>query len=216
MKYKLAIFDMDGTILDTLDDLTDSVNYSLSVRGYPSRSGDEVKSFLGDGVWKLLERAAGNTASQEDINIIHDVFAAHYPENCNIKTKPYAKIKECIFALRKLGCLTAVVSNKDDIAVKKLSDEYFPNMFDISLGRRDGIPRKPAPDSVNEVLSLLHVNTCDAIYIGDSEVDIETAKNAYMDSIIVTWGFREEDFLKLHGAQHLIRTPDEITDFILG
>lgn len=216
MKYKLAIFDMDGTILDTLDDLTDSINHALSVCGYPARSGDDIKNFLGDGVWKLIERAAGKNATDKDINTIHDVFVSHYPENCNIKTKPYADIEKCIQDLRAAGCLTAVVSNKDDIAVKKLSDEYFGGMFDLSIGRRDGIPRKPAPDSVNEVLAQLGIDAENSIYIGDSEVDIETAKNAKMDSIIVAWGFRDEEFLKSRGAELIVHSPNEITSYILN
>ena len=216
MKYKLAIFDMDGTILDTLEDLTDSVNYALTQCGYPARSGDEIKSFLGDGVWKLIERAAGGNAPQRDIDTIHDTFAQYYPDNCAIKTRPYEGIESCIDTLRKAGCITAVVSNKDDIAVKKLSDQYFPDLFDISLGRRDGIPRKPSPDSVNEVLSKLGIDRKDAVYIGDSEVDLATAENAHMDAIIVTWGFREEAFLKKHGAKLIVRSPDEITKQILG
>ncbi len=216
MKYKLAIFDMDGTILDTLEDLTDSVNYALAQCGYQPRSGDDIKSFLGDGVWKLIERATGGNAPQEDIDKIHSIFTRYYPENCAIKTRPYDGIETCINTLREAGCITAVVSNKDDIAVKKLSDQYFPGLFDISLGRRDGVPRKPAPDSVNEVLSQLGIDSKDAVYIGDSEVDIATAENACMDSIIVTWGFREESFLRSRGAGLIIHTPDEITKQILG
>ncbi len=216
MKYKLAIFDMDGTILDTLDDLTDSVNYSLSARGFPPRSNEEVKSFLGEGVWKLLQRAAGDDAKKEDIDIIHDAFVSYYPENCDVKTRPYDKIEQCISDLRSAGCITAVVSNKDDIAVKKLSDRYFPDLFDLSLGRRDGVPRKPAPDAVNEVLHTFGICKTDAVYIGDSEIDIATAKNADMDALIVTWGFRDEEYLKAQGAENIIRSPEDITSFIIS
>lgn len=215
MNYKLAIFDMDGTILDTLQDLTDSINYALAQCGYPPRCGEDIKNFLGDGVWKLIERAAGEAAPQEHINKIHDVFISHYPENCDIKTQPYKGIEDCIKTLKNAGCLTAVVSNKDDIAVKKLAQQYFPGMFDISLGRRDGIPRKPAPDSVNEVLLMLNIDRKNAVYIGDSEVDISTAENALMDSIIVTWGFRDEEYLKSCGAKILIDSPEKIIKYIL-
>lgn len=216
MKYKLVIFDMDGTILNTLDDLADSTNYALLANGLPERTIGEVRSFVGNGIRRLIERAvpAGTDAAQLDR--VHESFTAHYKAHCADKTKPYDGILELIRDLRAAGCRTAVVSNKADYGVQTLCRDYFPGLFDMAVGEREGIRKKPSPDSVNEVLKKLSVVRADAVYIGDSDVDIETARNAGLDCIAVEWGFRGREFLIEHGAGRLVKEPREIYDEICG
>ncbi len=216
MKYKLAVFDMDGTILNTLDDLMDSLNFALRRAGYPERTLAEVRSFVGNGIRKLVERGVPKDAGAAATDAVFADFSAYYAAHCADKTRPYEGVAELIGALRRAGCKTAVVSNKTDEAVRELCAEYFPGLFDASIGERPGIRKKPAPDSVLEVLSLLGFNAQDAVYIGDSEVDIATAQNAGLNSIIVEWGFRDRDFLIDNGAKVLVSSPREVAPIILG
>ena len=216
MKYKLAIFDLDGTLLDTLDDLADSVAHTLAAANLPPRTRDEVRRFVGNGIHKLIERAVPADSSSQTIDKIECEFRSYYKLHCVDKTKPYDGIIELIERLRAAGCKTAVVSNKGDFAVQELAKQYFPGMLDCAVGERTGVRTKPAPDSVNAVLSELGINRSDAIYIGDSDVDIDTAKNAGMDSISVLWGFRDREFLTEHGAEQFVETPREIGDIVLG
>ena len=212
MKYKLAIFDMDGTILNTLEDLTDSVNHILTIHDYPIRTINEVKSFLGNGILRLIQLAVPENAniSAETLNSLYNEFIEYYKIHNQDKTTAYDGVKELIIQLKSVGYKTAVVSNKADVAVKQLCIKYFDGLFDYSVGECTGIQKKPAPDSVVEVLNKLQVANTDAVYIGDSEVDIATAKNSKMDSIIVSWGFREKDFLYSMGAATIVDSPDEI------
>jgi phosphoglycolate phosphatase len=216
MKYKLAIFDMDGTILNTLEDLTDSLNHTLKAFGYPVHSIDNVRRFVGNGIRKLIERALPADSTEERIDEVFAAFMPYYNEHCADKTKPYDGISELILELRNAGCLTAVVSNKADSAVQELCVKYFNGLFDAAAGEKPGINKKPAPDSVNLILDTLKLSANDAVYIGDSEVDIATAKNSLMDAIIVSWGFREVPFLKEHGAEIIVDTPKEVKDIILS
>ncbi len=216
MNYKLAVFDMDGTILDTLEDLTDSVNYVLAQHGYPQPSIEAVRGFVGNGIRLLIERAVPQGLESGEIDRIHQEFMEYYKLHCADKTKPYAGIVELIRALRSAGCRTAVVSNKADAAVQELCEQYFPGLFDFALGERPGIARKPAPDSVYEVLKQFGVEQRDAVYIGDSDVDFDTAKNSGLDCISVTWGFRSEAFLREYGATVFADTPEEVAKKILG
>ncbi len=213
--YKLAIFDMDGTILDTLEDLKDSVNYALCECGYTERSYDEVRSFVGNGIRKLIERAVPSGTALENIDKVHNIFTEHYKVHCADKTKAYDGIKPLISELRRNGIKTAVVSNKADYGVQELCKEYFDGLFDYAIGEREGIRRKPAPDSVNEALRVLGFDKSEAVYIGDSDVDFETAKNAELPCISVLWGFRDEDFLRSIGAETFVSKPSEILDIIL-
>lgn len=215
MRYKLAIFDMDGTILNTIDDLAASLNFALEKCGYSARTTDEVLSFVGNGIGKLIERGVPQGCTPEETDKVFSVFMEHYAVHCADRTAPYSGITGLLENLRRNGCLTAVVSNKADSAVKELCERYFPGLFDYAVGERSGILRKPAPDSVNEVLDKLGTDRENAVYIGDSEVDIETAKNAGMDSIIVEWGFRKKDFLIEKGAETIVSSPGEIEDIIL-
>ena len=216
MKYSLAIFDLDGTILDTLDDLADSTNAVLISAGMPARSRDEVRRFVGNGIHKLIERAVPQGSTSEQIESVFEAFKSYYKAHCAIKTKPYDGIPELLSALRRAGCKTAVVSNKADFAVQELCQQYFPDMFDFAVGEKADVRRKPAPDSVNTVLETLRVSRSDAVYIGDSDVDIETAANAGLDCLSVEWGFRDREFLLEHGAKVLLSEPSELSRLLLG
>lgn len=215
MKYKLAVFDLDGTILNTLDDLADSLNHCLSLFEMPERTIDEVRRFVGNGIRKLIERAVPENSSDDVIDRVYGEFIKYYGEHCSDKTKAYDGIEKLIENLRKSGCHTAVVSNKADYAVQELCRKYFNGCFDYAVGEREGISRKPSPDSVNEVLEKLSISRKNAVYIGDSDVDIMTAANADMDCISVSWGFRDCEFLKKHGASLIVDSPDEIQKIIL-
>jgi phosphoglycolate phosphatase len=210
MKYRIAIFDMDGTILNTLEDLADAMNYCLKTHGMKERSLNEIKSFVGNGIRRLVEQAVPNGTDAGSIDEIYTSFIQYYKDHCAVKTRPYDGIKEVLKKLKDEGTLTAVVSNKADDAVKKLCDEYFVGLFDYSAGEKEGVRRKPYPDSVILVMEHFKANPNEAAYIGDSEVDYQTAHNAGIDAIMVSWGFREEDFLRSIGAKKIVHEPDEI------
>ena len=213
MKYKLAIFDLDGTLLDTLEDLADSTNYIMRQYGHPERTLTEVRSFVGNGIRKLLERSAPKSTSPEEIDRMFEDFKEYYGAHCAEKTKPYEGIMDLLASLQKREIKLAVVSNKADFAVKELCEQYFSGYFDEAVGERAGIARKPAPDTVNEVLKNLQMDKKRAVYIGDSEVDVQTAKNAELDCIAVDWGFRDKDVLKMAGAETIVSTPAKIIDY---
>ena len=206
MKYKLIIFDLDGTILDTLDDLTDAVNYSLKENQLPLRTKDEVRSFVGNGIRKLIERSVPQDTSVVLTDKAFSCFKEYYSiHNCD-KTCPYEGITKLLESLRADGIITAVVSNKADNAVKKLIDRYFCSKFDFYIGERDGIPRKPAPDSLLEIINNTGADFSETLYIGDSEVDYETSANTGIDCILVDWGFRSREFLEKSGAKSIVST----------
>lgn len=210
MKYKMAIFDLDGTILDTLEDLADSVNYALEKNELPLRTIEEVRCFVGNGIRNLIDKAVTADTEPEVTECVFNDFKEHYTKHCADKTRPYDGILPLLEKLRSQGIKTAVVSNKGDFAVQSLCRDYFPGLFDFAVGERDGIRRKPAPDSVMECLKKFALKTEDAVYIGDSEVDVKTAGNAGMDLIIVTWGFRDEEQLKTEGAEVFAHTMQEL------
>ena len=215
-KYKLAIFDLDGTLLETLEDLHDSTNHALVSQGLPPRTLDEVRRFVGNGIHKLIERAVPEGSSSETVEQVFEEFKTWYAVHCNDKTSAYDGIKEMLLALGKAGVRTAVVSNKADFGVQTLCKTYFSGLLDVAVGQREGIRLKPAPDSVNEVLRLLEIRREDAVYIGDSDVDIDTARNAGMDCISVTWGFRRREFLLEQGAVILADKPENLEEIICG
>lgn len=215
MKYKLAIFDLDGTLLDTLEDLTDAVNYALNQCGYPTRTISEIRSFVGNGIRKLIERSLPADTEAAEIDRVHEIFSPYYKEHCNVKTHPYEGVLAMLQKLREEGVLTAVLSNKADFAVQPLMQQYFPDLFDAAFGERPGIPRKPAPNAVYEIIKLLDVQKEAAVYIGDSNVDIETACNAGLPCISVDWGFRSREQLLSAGAQVIISDPRELIDLFI-
>ncbi|MDD2972589.1 MAG: HAD-IA family hydrolase [Lachnospiraceae bacterium] len=216
MKYKLVIFDMDGTILDTLEDLTDSTNYALEKNQYGKRTIEEVRSFVGNGIGKLIERAVPSGTDAAHTRKVLADFTEYYGVHCADKTRAYDGIESLVHRLREAGYLTAVVSNKADFAVQDLSKQYFPGLFDYVVGERKGISRKPAKDTVYAVLEQLQVDRAAAIYVGDSEVDIQTARNAGMDMIAVTWGFRDREFLREQGAVIIANEPQNIFTILEG
>lgn len=203
MKYKLVIFDLDGTVLDTLGDLCNSVNYALKSYNLPERSLDEVRTFVGNGIRRLIDLSVPENTALSVTDSVFDAFKAHYKEHSSDNTKPYDGIAELLGELKEKGILTAVVSNKAHFAVKDLADRYFDGLFSYVSGEKEGIPRKPAPDMVQNAIEFFGVSSEDAVYVGDSEVDIMTAKNCGIDSIIVTWGFRDKEILINSGAKIL-------------
>jgi len=207
---KLYIFDMDGTILYTLDDITNAVNYVLKKYSFPTRTVEEVRFFVGNGLRKTLERSVPEGISKEIIDKIYPELTAYYKENANKYTRPYDGIVDVIKELRTRGIRTAVVSNKRDEAVKKLCDKYFKDCFDMAMGDQEGIALKPAPDMVNMVIDEIGVSKKECLYIGDSDVDLLTAKNAGIDCVGVAWGFRGREFLEAHGAEKIIERPGEL------
>lgn len=215
-KYTLAVFDLDGTVLDTLDDLTASVNFALNEAGFPQRNKDEIKSFVGNGIRRLIELALPQGTSAEIADGVFSSFRSHYALHSADNTAPYDGIISLLKSLRKRDIRTALVSNKADFAVKSLAERYFDGLFEIAVGDRDGVPRKPDPTSVNEVLRLLSVKKENAVYIGDSDVDILTAKNTEIDCISVTWGFRSREFLRVNGAAAMVDTAEELYNAIIN
>ena len=209
---KAVIFDLDGTLLNTLDDLADSTNYALSKFGYPTRTIEEVRQFVGNGVAKLIERAIPDGKNNHNFEKCLAIFKENYAQNMYNKTAPYNGIIEMLSNLKSKGIKIAVVSNKFDLAVKELCKKYFEGFIDFAAGENEaqGIKKKPAPDTVISVLNEFNFAPEDAVYVGDSDVDIMTAKNSKMPCISVTWGFRDEKFLLENGATILINAPSEI------
>ena len=204
MKYELIVFDMDGTILDTLEDLKNSMNYTLRLHNMPERTLDEIRSFV----------AVVDGTSEDMIKTIHKDFMKHYEVHCADFTRPYDGIKDLIKELKKRGYKTAVVSNKADAAVQDLCVQYFPGLFDLAIGERPETAKKPAPDMVNLALEQLQIPREKAIYIGDSDVDVATARNSNLDMIAVDWGFRSREFLINQGAEIIVSKPEEILDLV--
>ncbi len=196
------IFDLDGTLLDTLQDLQDAVNYALTQFGYPERTLEEVRQFVGEGAGKLMERAVPKGADPEPVL---SCFRTYYAAHTQVKTRPYPGIPEALEALGKKYPL-AVVSNKPDEAVKILGKAYFPSLY--ARGEAPDCPRKPNAAMVHKTMEALGVQGC--IYIGDSQVDVETAKNAGVPCLSVTWGFRDLDCLRSAGATHFCHAPEDL------
>lgn len=205
---------MDGTVLDTLEDLTDAVNYALYKLNMPKRSVEEIKTFVGNGIPKLIERSLPENFTKQNFAAAYYHFTDYYKYHCKDKTKAYDGVLEAIDKLKSLGVKTCVVSNKDDYAAKELAELYFPKRFDFVLGRVDGVNKKPAPDMVNIALNYFKIAKTEAVYIGDSDVDHLTAQNSSLDFIGVDWGFKGYDFLKSLGVKTVVFTPDEIVSII--
>ena len=200
------LFDLDGTLLDTLEDLADSVNYALTQYGYPTHTLDEIRSFVGNGAAMLAKLS---TPEGEDYEPVLRTFQTHYKAHCQVKTGPYAGVLDALTQIRA-EYPVAVVSNKPDPAVKALCDDYFDGVF--ALGERSDCPRKPAPDMLYKAMEQLGVDK--AIYIGDSEVDVITAKNAGMPCISVLWGFRTEEEIRQHGGSIFCSDPKQLPEIV--
>ena len=210
--YQLAIFDLDGTLLDTLADLRQGINYALGTQGFAPRSMAEVRAFVGNGAAKLMERAIPEPIApqrfQEILSTYKDWYQAH---NC-VKTAPYPGIPEVLAELEKMGVKTAVVSNKPDATTKALAEKFFPGM--PALGQRDGVDPKPSPALVAQALSALGVRPENAVYVGDSEVDVATARNAGLPLIAVSWGFRGREKLEIAGAERIADTAPQLLEML--
>ena len=210
--YSAYIFDLDGTLLDTLGDLAASTNYALRTHGMPEHSMDDVRSFVGNGVRKLMERAIPQGADNPEFEATFATFRQHYMQHSLDTTKPYEGIPETLAALKAKGCRLAVVSNKMMAATQELCQHFFPDTIEVAIGEHEaeGIRKKPAPDTVFAALEQLGLGKEGAVYVGDSDVDIQTAKNAGLPCISVLWGFRDRDFLIQHGAKTFISAPSEL------
>lgn len=216
MKYDTVIFDMDGTILYTLDDLTDAVNYAMVKVGLKLRAVEEIRGFVGNGIKKLVERCMPENYSKELFERAYEYFSEYYKEHCYDKTRVYGGVNELIDELRGKGIKTAVVSNKDDYGVKTLCEVFFKGLFDSQKGVRENLAKKPAPDLCEDALKELKSEKKNAVYVGDSDVDFLTAKNSGLDFIGVSWGFKGREFLKNLGAENIADTPSEVKAFIFG
>ena len=215
MKYNCVVFDLDGTLLDTLGDLRDSVNFALSKNNLPQRTTEEIRAFVGNGIRLLIERSVPENTKLSLVDKCFEDFKAHYKANSANLTKAYDGINELLSILKNRGVKLAVVSNKADFAVKILVETYFPNVFDCAIGEKEGVKRKPAPDTVFAVMKELNVNKKEVVYIGDSEVDIETSKNADIPCISVTWGFRDKEVLEKLCPEYIVDSPKDILNIIL-
>ena len=214
--YRTAVFDLDGTILDTLEDLYGSVNTALRSVNLPARSREEVRQAVGNGVFRLMQLSVPPETPEAVLQQAFSVFQADYAVHCADHTAPYPGIPQMLGRLRVAGIRLAVVSNKSDSAVQKLIRQYFPGLFDSVAGEQPGVRRKPAPDTVNRCLAELSADRKTAVYIGDSEVDLETAANAAMDVISVSWGFRDRQVLERLGSPLIVSTAEELEQAVCG
>ena len=212
MTYNTYIFDLDGTLLDTLGDLAAATNYALRQHGMPEHSIDDVRRFVGNGVRKLMERAIPDGAHNPDFEATFATFRQYYMQHSLDTTQPYEGISETLAALKAKGCRLAVVSNKMMAATQELCQHFFPDTIEVAIGENEaaGIRKKPAPDTVYAALDVLGVGKGNAVYVGDSDVDIQTAANAGLPCISVLWGFRDKAFLTENGAKTFISTPSEL------
>ena len=209
---KAVIFDLDGTLLDTLEDLYLSVNKALEKFNYPLRTLEEIRRFVGNGIRNLMTQACPEGI--DDFEECLAYFKGYYTEHSLDNTKPYDDIIYVLRELNRMGVKCAIVSNKFDGAVKVMAEKYFPGLIAVAVGEREGVRRKPAPDTVIEVLNTLGITKDEAVFVGDSETDVETSQNAEMTCIAVTWGFRDKDLLKEKGARIFADTPLEMLDAI--
>jgi phosphoglycolate phosphatase len=210
--YSTYIFDLDGTLLDTLGDLASSVNYALRMHNMPEHSLEDIRRFVGNGVRKLMERAVPQGAQNPCFDEAFATFRQYYMQHSLDTTRPYEGIPETLETLKARGCHLAVVSNKMMAATQALCSHFFPDTIEVAIGEHEaeGIRKKPAPDTVMAALKALGVGKEQAVYVGDSDVDIETARNSGMPCISVLWGFRDRDFLKQNGAETFISAPSEL------
>ena len=210
------IFDLDGTLLNTLDDLWASVNYSLAQYGFPLREKSEIRSFLGNGVKVLIEKSVPAATPIDLTNRVLSTFRSYYVEHSMDKTRPYDGILEVLDTLRSKGFKTAIVSNKPDAAVQELYTVMFHGKVDIALGERSEYRRKPSPDMIIAALEKLGSDLSSSIYVGDSEVDMATAHNCQMRCVSVSWGFRDRSFLEMKKAGTIIDRPSELLTLLLS
>lgn len=208
--FETYVFDLDGTLLETLNDLAASTNYALRTCQMPEHSVEEVRMFVGNGVKKLMERAVPDGKENPMFEKVLSLFRSHYLEHNLDTTQPYNGIPELLSELNKRGKKLAIVSNKFDAATKDLAKHFFADTIEVAIGERENIRKKPAPDTVLEALRQLGASKSGVVYIGDSDVDIMTAKNSGLPCASVLWGFRDKDFLIRHGATFFAEKPEDL------
>lgn len=213
-KYKSIIFDMDGTILNTLEDLTDSVNFTLRRFGYWERHMEEVRRFAGNGGRHLIELSIPDGRNNPHFEEIFKTFREHYLKNCRNKTRPYPEVLDLLDRLSADGFKLAIVSNKNHAAVNVLAKEYFGAYITVAIGERETIRKKPAPDTVLSAMKELGCTAEETLYVGDSEVDMETAVNTGIDCVMVSWGFRDKEEMLLLNPTGMIDEPMELYEFL--
>lgn len=209
-----VIFDLDGTLLNTLDDLTDSVNFALGEMGYPLHTADEVRMMVGNSVIYLIEQALPDGTDKEIFDKTLALFESHYQTNMRNKTAPYDGVMQMLDKLSTEGYKLAVVSNKPDVFTKELVSELFGDYIPLAIGRSETIARKPAPDMLELAIKQLGSDPDSTVYVGDSEVDVETSINAGVDCVGCLWGFRDRETLESAGAEFIISSPDELVGLI--
>lgn len=208
MKYNAVLFDLDGTLLDTLGDLHYGVNLALQRHGYPERSMEEIRAFVGNGARQLMQLALPEGTPEAELEEILAEYLSWYAVNFCVKAAPYAGVKAVVDTLIEKGVKVAIVSNKPDATTKKLGEMFFPGL--PAFGQRDDIPKKPAPEMVWRAMETLGVAAEGAVYVGDSEVDVATARNAGLPLVAVSWGFRTVEQLVEAGAETIVHTPEEL------
>ena len=213
-KYDTVIFDLDGTLLNTLEDLKDGVNHVLKENGYSQRTLEEVRQFVGNGIRRLMELAVPEGISDEKFEKVFEEFRTYYTAHCQVKTCAYDGILELLKELKTQRYALAIVSNKNQGAVSELNEIYFKEWIETAIGQTDGIRKKPAPDTVLQALKSLGKERKTALYVGDSEVDFQTAENVGMDCVLVTWGFRTPEELKSFTPVARIEKPQELLEIL--
>ncbi len=208
MKYNAVLFDLDGTLLDTLGDLQLGVNLALQRHGYPQRTLEEIRAFVGNGARQLMRLALPEGVAEEELETILAEYLDWYAANFCVKAAPYAGVKAVVDTLARNGVKVAIVSNKPDATTKKLGEMFFPGL--PAFGQRDDIPKKPAPEMVWKALETLGADAEGAVYVGDSEVDVQTARNAGLPLVAVSWGFRTVEQLLEAGAETIVNTAEEL------
>lgn len=211
---RAVVFDLDGTLLDTLADIRDAVNDSLASFGFPPRSTDEIRRFVGNGAVKLLERALPCTVPQETFAALYRMYDARYSAHREDKTKPYPGAEALLRELRAQGFLTAVLSNKQDNVTRPLCARYFPGLLDLATGPADGRRTKPSPDGLEYIAHTFGIQTTQMVYVGDSETDILTGRQANLPTISVCWGFRSRETLVRNGAEYVAQKMEEIPIYL--
>ncbi len=214
-QYDAVLFDLDGTLLNTLDDLTDALNHTLRLFGHPPRTAEEVRAFVGNGVRKLVERALPGGAASPDMEAALAEYKRYYTAHCNLRTHPYDGVLEALTALREAGVRLAIVSNKNEEAVQALARHYFGSLVTAAVGGRHGVPRKPAPDMPLRALEAVQSIPERTLFVGDSDVDLDTALQCGMDCMLVSWGFRPREALAALHARYLVDDPAEIPSLVL-
>ena len=216
MKYRLVIFDLDGTVLNTLDDLSAAANAALEMHGFPRHSVEDVRRFVGNGVAKLIRRAVPEGTSDEECARVLADFKAYYRDHVNVHTRPYDGIPDLLKALKSAGVRVGINSNKFDAALQSLCRIHFVGLYDYAVGESEITPRKPDPTAALRIMNEMHVSAEETIYIGDSGVDLETARNAGTDSAWVSWGFRRRSEMQEFEISNAFDSVDALRDFLLS